>query len=427
MTNKSINLNNFAGRAFLLAVALICILAVYFAVKWCLASTIAAHAESKETAQLAVDMTPNDPKPHYVLAALHEKTFLAEDLAKSLAEYEKATSLAPNDFRLWFDLGKARDHAGDAAGAERAFRKAVELAPNYSRVHWTLGNLLLRQGNTEEAFAEIRRATENDPIYAAPAVTTVWQFFDGDIGLISQKIGDSIPIKAALSGFLAKQQRFDEAFALWNALSAEDKKITYKTESDALLQSLLAAKKYRDALNVQSQINQPEGEKFEVGKIFNAGFETDIRTAPADAGIFEWTIADALQPQIGYDDKQKREGSRSLVIVFNSANGQDFRVVQQTVAVESGKHYNFEVFARADLKSPATVKWEIADAADGKILAATGSVPNNSDWSPLAAEFITPTATQAVTIRLARAACPVSMCPIAGKVWFDNFNLKKSE
>lgn len=423
MAIKSINLSNIALRGSLLVVVgLLCILGVYFAVKWCIASTLAVQTDSREIAEFAADLAPNDPKAHYALATLYEKTFLTEDFANSLAKYEQAVSLAPNDFRLWLDLARARDREGDSKGAEMAYRKAVELAPHYSRIHWALGNLLLRQGNTEEAFVEIRKAVENDSKYANPAVNVAWQFFEGDVQLISQKIGDSIPIKSALSAFLAGQQRFDEAFTLWNALSPEEKKTTFKAEGEVLLQNLLATKRYRDALSVQSQISQIEGEKFESGKIFNGGFETDIKTA--NASQFEWAIAEGLEPKILFDATQKYGGSRSLVIVFNSLNGQDFRTIQQTIALESGKRYVFETFARAELKTQATVKWEIVDTASGQILATTSAVPANSDWTALTTEFNTTPATQAVTIRLARVACPNSMCPISGKVWFDDFNLK---
>lgn len=423
MAVKSINLDNTLARGGLLIVGgLLCALGVYFAAKWCIGSTLAVQTGAREIAELAADLSPDDPKPHYALAALYEKTFLPGDFEKSLEKYERAVSLAPNDFRLWFDLARARDREDDAKGAEKAYRKAAELAPNYSRVHWALGNFLLRQGNTEEAFREIRKAVENDAKFANPAVNVAWQYYGGDVQLISQKIGDSIPIKSALSAFLASQQRFDEAFMLWNALSPEEKKTTFKAEGTALLQHLLGAKKYRDALSVQSQINQIEGEKFEVGKIFNSGFETDVKTTGASP--FEWSIAEGLQPQIGYDGAQKHGGNRSLVIVFNSLNGQDFRAIQQIVAVEGGRRYVFETFARADLKTQATVKWEIADAASGQILASTSAVPANTEWTALTAEFNTPPGTQGVIIRLARAACPGIVCPITGKIWFDDFNLK---
>lgn len=422
--DKFIKLDSVARRAALIIIALLCVLAVYFAVKWYSANTLAATTGYEDVVEYAVTLAPDDPRAHYTLAAMRERSFVAADLPKALAEYEKAVSLSPDDFRLWFDLGKARESGGDSAGAEKALRKALELAPNYSRIHWTLGNLLLREGNTEEAFVEIRKAVENDSSYANPAVNTVWQFFDGDVSLISQKIGDSNEIKFALAVFLARQKRFDEALDLWNKLPDADKKIVHQGDGREILQSLIAAKRYRDALSIQSQIGLPDAGKFEVGKISNGGFEANVNSS---GSTFDWKIADGIQPQIGFDEQQKHDGNRSLVILFNSPTGKDFRGVQQTVVVEGGKHYNFETFARSDLKSPATVKWEIADAADDKILASTVAVPNNSDWLPLTADFTTAPATQAVTIRLARVPCPTTLCPISGRVWFDDFNLRKTE
>ncbi|MGI9035295.1 MAG: tetratricopeptide repeat protein [Pyrinomonadaceae bacterium] len=420
--NKVIKLNTTLARAALLAVGLLCVTAVYFAVKWYLANTLATNTEYKDVAEYAVNLAPDDPKAHYVLASIRDQSFMADDLPKALAEYETAVSLAPDDFRLWFDLGRARERAGDSAGAEKALRKALELAPNYSRIHWTLGNLLLREGNTEEAFLEIRKAVENDSNYANPAVTTLWQFFDGDVSLISQKIGASSQIKSALAVFLAKQNRFDEAFALWNEIPETERKTIYLAESREILQSLLAAKRYRDAVSIQTQIAAPDAEKIEIGKFSNGGFESNVAAANDDA--FGWKIGDGLQPQIGFDDQQRHGGNRSLVILFNSPAGRDFRSVQQTIPVEGGKHYIFETFARSDLKSPATVKWEIVDAANDKVLAATAAVPNSSGWQPLTAEFTTAPDAQAVTARLARVACPTTLCPIEGKVWFDDFNLR---
>ncbi|MCA1639735.1 MAG: carbohydrate binding domain-containing protein, partial [Acidobacteria bacterium] len=148
---------------------------------------------------------------------------------------------------------------------------------------------------------------------------------------------------------------------------------------------------------------------------------TEVKTK--DASVFEWQIADGLQPQIGFDDREKRGGNRSLVVVFNSATGKDFRSIFQTIVVESGKSYRFEMFYKADLKTAATLKWEIVDAASDKILAATGSILANSDWTNLQAEFTAPETTQAVVLRLAREGCKSGICPIAGKVWLDDFSV----
>lgn len=421
--NRSVKLNAFAQRAVLIAAALLCVTAVYFAVRWYFANTLAANTDSKEIAQYAIDLAPRDPQAHYMLAALNERTFLADDLRRAQTEYEQAVSVTPYDFRYWFDLGKARERSGDSAGAEKALRKALQFAPNYSRIHWTLGNLLLREGNTEEAFIEIRRAVENDPSYANPAVSIAWDFFEGDVTTISQKIGDSDQIKSALALFLANRSRYDEAFNLWNSLPETDRKTIYAENGKNIAQILIAAKKYRDALAIQTEINPSDTEKFEPERFSNGGFETNSGVNDANS-ILGWKIADGTQPQIGFDDQQKHGGNRSLVVLFNSPTGRDFRNLQQTIAVAGGKQYSFETFVRSNLKSSATVRWEIVDTADDKVLASTAAVPENSEWMPLSAEFTTPPSAQAITIRLARIPCASTLCPITGKVWFDDFNLR---
>jgi cytochrome c-type biogenesis protein CcmH/NrfG len=423
MSVKSIPLNPLARHVLLPLAGLFCLLLVFFAVKWYLANSISARAEQRELAQLAADLAPSDPQSHYALAVLDEKSFLPEDLPKSLLEFEQAVALSPNDYRLWFALGRARERSGDAEGAERAMRKALELAPHYAQVQWAVGNVLLRRGKTDAAFAEIRRAVESDAAFANPAVLTAWQIFDGDLSRISQAVGDSPQAKSLLSSFLAKQKRFDEAFQTWNSLSEVEKQKTYGQGSSELLNHLLQAKKFRDALDVETQISSSEREMPVPEKITNAGFENAVNTT--GASIFVWQIADGVLPAIGVDDKHKKSGNFSLVIAFNSPNGQDFRAVQQTVVVAPNEKYDFEVFFRSELKTTATLKWEIVDAASGKILAATQAAASNSDWSSLKAAFTASPNTEAVTIRLARAACNAALCPISGKIWFDDFSLNK--
>jgi hypothetical protein len=93
------------------------------------------------------------------------------------------------------------------------------------------------------------------------------------------------------------------------------------------------------------------------------------------------------------------------------------------VAVEANKKYVFETFYKSELKTLTTVKWEIADAADGKVLALTEAIAAEADWTSLKAEFTAPDATEAVIIRLVRIPCNTTLCPITGKLWFDDFSL----
>ena len=205
MAIKSFSLSSALYRVAAIAVIVIVIFAVYISLRWSIGSTIAKQTESKDVAEFAVEMAPNDPQGYYSLAVVNEKNFLPESFTLALQNYEKAVSVSPHDFRLWLALGKAREQSGDSDGAEKAFRRSLQLAPNYADVHWILGNFLLRQGNDEEAFLEMRKAVEQDEKYSNPVVVTVWQIFGGDIAQISQKIGDSPAIRASLAPFLVKQ------------------------------------------------------------------------------------------------------------------------------------------------------------------------------------------------------------------------------
>jgi len=429
MSLKIIQLNNVALRAVVLVIALITFGGTYFALKLTFGNTLASQiitlsqspnvspSEVKEVAELAIEMSPSNPFPYLYLASLNEKSFLPEDLQKALAGYEKAVSLSPNDFRLWLRLGQIRERSGDSERAEKAFRKALTLAPNYSEPHWIMGNYLLRNDKTDEAFAEIRKAAETDPDYAKPAVVTAWQIFAGDPIQIAQKIGDSVPIKAEIAPFLVKQKRFEEAFTFWNSIPESDKKGEYKKNGESLVNSFIESKNYRHALTIQSQIASPEAETFSIGNLHNGGFEKEVKNIN---NFFDWKIGDGA----GLDPSQKREGQRSLIVIYNSQTGQETRTVQQTVAVESGKSYKFESFYRADLKAISTVRWEIIDAADNKVLASSEAVQNTNEWLPLTIDLTTQPTTEAITIRLAKVPCKQAICPISGKVWFDELSLK---
>ncbi|MEZ5428951.1 MAG: tetratricopeptide repeat protein [Pyrinomonadaceae bacterium] len=423
MAAKTIKIESPVHRILLAAALCVCLTATFFFAKWCFGNSISTRADYKEVADVAVSLAPGDPQTHYALAVLSEDTFLPEDLARSLAEYEKATALAPDDFRVWLALGRAREKNGDRAGARTALEKALSLAPNYAQVHWTLGNVLLRQGQTEEAYAHIRRAAESDRSYLEPAVSTAWQIFDGDMAEIRKYLGGGTELSFTLATFLAKQKRFDESLEIWKTLPAEDRKTVFRETGRILADEMIAAKKYRDSLEVHNQIAGTDAEIVKVGQIFNPGFEADVN--PDKPGFFEWKLGEGIKPQIGFDDSQRHGGNRSLVILFNSTDGQSFRSLSQTVVVEGGQRYRFSAFFKSALKTSATLKWEIVETSDGHLLASTEAVPDEADWTELETDFTAPESTQAVTIRLAREKCGRGICPISGRVWFDDFSLSQ--
>ncbi|MCU1289303.1 MAG: protein O-GlcNAc transferase [Acidobacteria bacterium] len=421
MPVKSIKIESAASRIVLAVLALICVAAAFTFTKWSLANAVSVQADFKEVAALAAATAPDDPQTHLISAILLEKTFLPEDLQKSLDEYEKAAALSPNNYLYWLSLGSARERAGDAAGAEKALRKAFELAPNYSQVQWSLGNTLLRQGNAEESLSMIRRAIQSDPTLTNAAIVAAWQIFDGEIPQIKQAIGNSDEANAALALFLARQQRFDEAFETWSALPADLKSGALKRTGEELANQFISAKKYRSAQSVSAGISADESKKTSLEKITNGDFENDIKMQ--NAGFFEWQITDGAQPQIGLDSQVRRGGARSLLMIYNSTDGKNFRQISQTVTVQPEKSYQLALAFKSELKTSVGLKWEIVDASDGKLLGASPVVSGASDWTNVSVPFSTAKTAEAVIVRLVRDACPAGICPVSGKIWFDDFNL----
>lgn len=417
---KTIGIDSAAKKAVVIAGAVVVVLSAFWPLKWGLANSAALRSDVKEISEYTAQVAPDDPQTHFAAAVLLEKSFAPGDVEKSLAEYEKAAALSPDNYLLWLALGQARSRSGDEEGAERAFRRSLELAPNYARVHWALGNLLVRRERADEGFEHIRTAVASDSTYTDPAANTAWQIFDGDVALVRRALGDSPRLNASLAVILAKQQRFDEALAIWNALPPAEKSSNLSETGKTLVSLLSEAKRFRDLARVSAEISgTAAGDP--VGHISNGGFEESIKTQ--NAGTFEWQIGGGLQPQIAPTSGQKHTGTNSLVLIFNTTQSADFRPVSQTVAVEPGKSYEFEVFYRSDLKTSALFKWEIADAVAGRVLTQTETAANKSDWAPLRARFTLPASTDGIIVRLARENCGI-VCPVAGNLWFDDASLK---
>lgn len=422
MSVKSIKFEKKYLRVIIILSALAGVIFFLFSIKWYLAHTISTQSQYTDLAEWSISLAPDDPQTHYGAAILFEKTFLPEDLEKSLAEYQKTAALTPNNYLAWLDVGKAFERAGNPELAEKSYRKAEQLAPNYANVKWTVGNFLLRMGNATEGFEKIRYAAETNNNYSNPFISIVRQSFDGNIETTKSVVGDSIKLRSALAVFLAGEKKFDDSMNIWNSLPANEKITALKADGEAIYTQLIAGKRFLQALEIKSQTN--EAKNYEIGKISNGGFETDIQTK--NDGIFEWTIADGFHPQIGIDDQQKKDGTRSLVYIFNSDDGREYRRISQIVAVKSGMKYKLQFFYKSALKTNSTIKCEILNAFDGSLIAQTEAVQAVSDWTIETVEFTVPENMQGIVLSLNRATCASAICPISGKIWLDGFNLSEN-
>jgi len=421
------------ARVPLLLLAAAALAASWYALRWGVGDTMAEYAPVSyeadpaaafETAEAAARLAPEDPLAHLTLARLYRVSFDPEDLPRSLAEYERAAALAPNDYLVWTEMGRARASFGDAEGGVAALRRAVALAPNYAEPRWHLANALLRAGRGDEAFAELRRAADADPEkYRPQAFNLAWQVYGPDMARVIDAVGRTPDARAQLVGVLVGRGRMDDAVNVWSSLGAREKREQGGAGS-ALARALYDRGQYHRALQVLGEAGAAQDAAPE--KISNAGFESDI--GQPGKQLFQWQVTPA-PAQVALDARASHGGRRSLRLLFNASGQVDFRNVWQVVAVEPSTRYRLTYFVRTDdLRSAATLVAVVSDAAsEANVLGQSAPTPTaTNDWQQAAFEFTTGAKAEAVTLRLVRVGCPEGVCPIYGKIWYDDFDLQRS-
>lgn len=405
-----------AVRAGLIAAAVFVLLLSYFPLKWGFAGTAATRAQDLDVARFLASIAPGDPQTHFTYAVQLDKSFVPTDVNESLREYESAVSLAPENYLLWLQLGRARERAGDP-GAEAALRRALELAPNYAQVRWTLGNFLVRQKRFDEGFAEIRAAVATDPKLAEPAANTAWQILGGDLPAIKSSLGDSSETGLALVGVLARENKFDAAVGIWDSVPKGDQQ-TYQTVGRDLAARLADARRFRDAARVNAEV---AGADFAVARIANPGFESPLKLQNAD--IFDWKLTPGPQSQIAPTSGQKHGGSNSLAVIFNASAAGGIPRIAQTIAVDPGRTYELGAFYRSSLKTSASIRLAVVEPGTAKPLAQTQPVGAQAEWAALNARFAVPAGLDGVEIKLSVENCGTG-CTVSGTLWLDDLSLK---
>lgn len=424
---KLISVHKPLVRVLLVVPIVFALLFAWYGVRWYVGNLVAEFAPQMDEGQLdaaeeAAHLAPDDPWTHWVVAGLKKQSLRPEDLDEAARQYEEAVRLSPYDYRFWIDLGRAREEAGDSAGGEKALRRAVELAPNYAYTHWYLGNLLLRAGRGEEAFAELRRAADEDPQMRPQLFNVAWALYGQDVEAIRKMVADTPAARAQFATYLVGRGQIDDALALWSSFSPTEKKGASEAGTE-IMKALLSQKRYRAALTVFSDMRAGIGPK--ASQFTNGGFEDNIGAQAADP--FSWQVKADAQAQVAIDESARHSGLRSLRILFRVPQTIAFNNVSQMIVVEPSTEYRLEFYVRAeDLKSAATPAVQILDAVDGTtVLGTSQSVASGTyDWKPVTVNFKTKPVTEAVIVEIVRAQCSDAVCPIFGKVWYDDFNLQ---
>src|SRR5689334_11844782 len=341
----------------------------YYVVRWYLGNTLAEYFDPNEgtldAAHMAANLAPDDPLAHWRIGQVSQKTLPLDQQVAAIAEYEKAVSLSPNDYRFWMTLGTAQEQVGNPAQAELALKRAVALAPAYAYPHWYLGNLYLRNSRYDEAFAELRLASQADIELLPQLFNLVWEIYSNDPEALKTAVGQSSPARANFALYLVGRKRVDEGLRLWNDLSGDDKRLN-KDVGEQMIRNLIAVLRYHDALQVWNDI-MSEKFRVQVDQIFDGGFEEPV--AYAGDTIFGWYVKGAPQMHIGIDPNHSHNGERSLRLVFQVRTNVEDLNASQLIPVTPGKEYEFECYVATDkLETGSAPQIQIIDANNGAAL-----------------------------------------------------------
>jgi|SRR5688572_338434 len=426
-----LNLRQPAVRIALILLLLVAAVWSYFAVRWYTGNTLAEYfnpaQNNLQIAEMAKSLAPKDPLTHWRMAQVTQKILPLDQQAKTIAEYEQAVTLSPNDYRFWMALGTAHEQAGDSAKGEIALKRAVALAPSYAYPRWFLGNLLLRSGRYEEAFKELRLAAEADTELQPQQFNFLWAIYSDDLEALKKAIGESSLTRSRFALYLLSRQQYDDGLRVWDTLSGAEKK-SNREIADSMIANLITARRYHDAMKLWNDIASNERYRAELGKIFDGGFEEAINYVPEM--VFGWQVKDAPQLQIGIDPSKSNSGSRSLRLLFQVRANLDAMNVSQLIPVEPNSDYDFEYYFMTEkLETGSAPMVQVYDATDGALLGTSPMAPSGTNpWSRLGMSFRTTAKTEGITLKIVRVKCSdeeTPICPIFGSIWYDDFSLKR--
>jgi Flp pilus assembly protein TadD len=386
--------------------------------------TTASNEPLLSPANESVRLTPGDPEAHFSRAVVLERLGRTPE---SLAEYERAAALRPRDYYLWMMLGISRDQADDEAGALAALTEAVQVAPFYAQPRWQVGNVLFRAGRLEEGFAEMRRAALSDQKFLPNLIDLAWNASSNDSAVTLQLLQpENRQWRMALAHFFARRRQTNEALNLYRAAGAisEDERSTLTGE-------LLAAKGYAEAYEVWAGSEAFGKDKARPGganQITNGSFENQLSF---DETGFGWQFARVPNVvQVSLDTIEPRDGAHSLRLDWNGNPPPNVSFTSQLLLVAPNARYQLSFSARTqEIVSgglPFVVVSEKNDGDSSPVLAQSKPLPKgSSNWQDYSLEFATGVETRAVLVGLLRENCGSDPCPIFGRLWLDNFSIRK--
>lgn len=419
------------NNPFLRIGLLILVLVVCGALSWLIFSNFIIRvfsdgrvSYSSELLAAAALRLPDSPRLHFRLAEMEmsEAVGRNELISDALIHAKRAVDLCFWDYRYNRILGLLQEMNGDPEASERTLRITSGLANNHAEVNWALANVLLRRGRLIESLPAFRSATRNREDLLPMTFDLLWQASDQDPGILKRMASGYSQIELSLVQFFLDKSLPNEALATFRSVDRTAR--VNSNKSSAFLNSLIQTGQLDTARRLWLDLIPPETVKAGLNGdslIWNGSFEKEIeRNHPH----FEWAVNSTEFARVGLDTKYARTGSRSVKVSFTGRDTTMLRSeLRQLVAVQPGKRYRLECFAKAyDLITPEGPRLALINQQN--VLAQ--SVPVEickSEWQQLTVDFTAPDGAGPIYVAIVRIPKFSYDDPTRGAIWFDDFSL----
>jgi hypothetical protein len=252
----------------------------------------------------------------------------------------------------------------------------------------------------------------------------VWEVYGKNPAELARAIGPAPEARAEFAKYLIERKEVEAGLNVWRGLTASEKQAN-RAAGEVLMKNTFGMQRFPQAQEIWNDLAPNEASRGKLGQILDGGFEQNL--SGASAGVFGWQVKSGQQAQAAIDQATRHSGSRSLRLFFKARSNIDLSV-SQLVVVEPNTQYDFEAFVKTyKLESGGLPVVEILDATNQSVLTSSQPAPGGTnDWQRIAIAFKTGAKTEAIIIRVNRAACgDKAVCPIFGTAWYDDFDLKR--
>jgi hypothetical protein len=164
-----------------------------------------------------------------------------------------------------------------------------------------------------------------------------------------------------------------------------------------------------------------------IASVLDSSFEGTISR---DNSGFGWQPAhDTQGSRLSLDSNQPHSGKQSLRVDFNGDSNPSQSMLTQLVLVEPSTRYRLSFVVRTEeIVTGGLPLVSVSDAGskESQMLAQSSPFKQRSaQWQEYTIDLTTGKTTTAVLISLHRQNCSSGPCPIFGRLWLDDFIIRK--